>query len=362
MTSANDSASLTDSAVVRVSQAAPGFLRAVVDNPPINLFDPTVFAGLNLLQSYVDEPANTVKVVVFESANPDFFFAHLDLAKAAEVPDIPGARNIVQSWPGFSQWLTNTPVVTVAKIRGRARGIGNEFICACDMRFASSERARLCQIEVGFGLVPGGGGLEWLPRHIGRGRALEAVLSADDFDADTAERYGWVNRALPDAELDDYVDRLARRIATFDATAIATAKQLIGQRQPTPAEAELAESFGAIRALRRGEPAQRIAVQLRERAADPWHQLSSTCRSSTGSDLNGQYTRPIGPDADRDRRRRLAGKTPNRHRNHLHRKPNLRPRAVHIRQPIRRHRQSMPGKNSWCRQLESWLPIWLPRA
>ena len=266
MTFANDSASLTDSAVVRVSQAAPGFLRAVVDNPPINLFDPTVFAGLNLLQSYVDEPANAVKVVVFESANTDFFFAHLDLAKAAEVPDIPGARNIVQSWPGFSQWLTNAPVVTIAKIRGRARGIGNEFICACDMRFASSERARLCQIEVGFGLVPGGGGLEWLPRHVGRGRALEAVLSADDFDADTAERYGWVNRALPDAELDDYVDRLARRIATFDAAAIATAKQLIGKRQPTPAEAELAESFGAIRALRRGKPAQRIAALLRERA------------------------------------------------------------------------------------------------
>ncbi len=266
MAFANDSASLTDSAVVRVSQAAPGLLRAVIDNPPINLFDPVVFAGLNLLRSYVDNPLNQVKAVVFESANPDFFVARLDLAKAAEIPDIPGARNFVQSWPGFSQWLTNAPVVTIAKIRGRARGFGNEFICACDMRFASSERARLSQVEVGFGLVPGGGGLEWLPRHVGRGRALEAVLSADDFDADTAERYGWVNRALPDAELDDYVDRLARRIATFDAAAIATAKQLIGKRQRTPAEAELADSFGAVLALRRGEPAQRLAALLRERA------------------------------------------------------------------------------------------------
>ncbi|MBY8881176.1 enoyl-CoA hydratase/isomerase family protein [Actinacidiphila acidipaludis] len=251
---------------MRVSQVAPGFVRAVVDNPPVNLFDPTVFAGLNLLRSCADDPANAVKVVVFESANPDFFFAHLDLAKAAEVPDIPGGQSIVQSWPGFSRWLTNAPVVTIAKIRGRARGIGNEFVCACDMRFASLETGRLCQIEVGFALVPGGGGLEWLPRHVGRGRALEAVLSTDDFDAETAERYGWVNRALPDAELDDYVDRLARRIATFDATALATAKQLIGGGQPTPTENELAESFGAIRALRRSEPAQRLAAQLRERA------------------------------------------------------------------------------------------------
>lgn len=266
MTPPVDSGPLTDSAVVRVSQVVPGFLRAVVDNPPINLFDPAVFAGLSLLQGYVDEPANAVKVVIVESANPDFFFAHLDLAKAADVPDIPGARSIVQSWPAFSRWLTNGPVVTIAKIRGRTRGIGNEFVCACDMRFASSENARLCQIEVGFGLVPGGGGLEWLPRHLGRARALEAVLSADDFDADTAERYGWVNRALPDAELDGYVDRLARRIASFDATALAMAKQLIGKGQPTPTESELAESFAAIRALRRGEPAQRLAASLRERA------------------------------------------------------------------------------------------------
>ncbi|WP_051450538.1 enoyl-CoA hydratase/isomerase family protein [Actinospica robiniae] len=266
MTPAGDSASLTDSTAVRVSLAAPGFLRAVIDNPPINLFDPAVFAGLNLLRRYADEPANAVKVVVFESANPEFYFAHLDLAKATDVPDVPGAQSIVQGWPNFSRWLTNSPVVTIAKIRGRARGIGNEFVCACDMRFAAAENARLCQIEIGFGLVPGGGGLEWLPRHIGRGRALEAVLSADDFDADIAERYGWVNRSLPDAELDDHVDRLARRIATFDATALATAKELIGAGQPTPTENELAESFGAIRALRRGEPAQRLAGSLRERA------------------------------------------------------------------------------------------------
>jgi enoyl-CoA hydratase/carnithine racemase len=263
---ASDSASLIDSTVLRVSQAGRGFLRAVIDNPPINLLDPAVFAGLSLLQSYVSEPANNVKVVVFESANPDFFCAHLDLAKVAEVPDVPGARNIVQAWPGFSQWLTNAPVVSIAKIRGRARGIGNEFICACDMRFASSENARLGQIEVGFGVVPGGGALEWLPRHIGRGRALEVVLGADDFDAGTAERYGWVNRALPDAQLDDYVDELARRIATFDAAAIATAKQLISKRQPTPSEPELAESFHAILTLGRGESAQRISALLRERA------------------------------------------------------------------------------------------------
>ena len=145
----------------------------------------------------------SVKVVVFQSANPDFFIAHLDVAKAAERPEALGL------WRDFVLRLSSTPVVSIAKIRGRARGIGNEFVLACDMRFASRQNALFGNPEVGVGLVPGGGALEWLPRLVGRSRALEIVLSGDDFDADIAERYGWVNRTLDDGDLDSFVDTLA---------------------------------------------------------------------------------------------------------------------------------------------------------
>ena len=145
----------------------------------------------------------SVKVVVFKSANPDFFIAHLDVSKAAEQPEVLGL------WRDFVLRLSSTPVASIAKIRGRTRGIGNEFVLACDMRFASRQGALFGNPEIGVGLVPGGGALEWLPRVVGRSRALEIVLSADDFDADVAERYGWVNRTLDDDDLDPFVDTLS---------------------------------------------------------------------------------------------------------------------------------------------------------
>ena len=258
--------SLIESNVVTVSEVAPGYLRVVINNPPLNLFDPVVFAGLHLLQEYVDDPGHDVKALVLESANPDFFIAHLDLASMGTVPDIPGAQNLIQNWPGFSHWLSASPVVSIAKVRGRARGIGNELLLACDLRFASRENARLGQIEVGFGLVPGGGGLEWLPQHVGRARALEIVLSADDFGADTAELYGWINRSLPDAELDAYVDQLARRIVTFDATALATTKQLLGKRLAPPTEADFKESFDTILKLASSDASKAIIARLQAKA------------------------------------------------------------------------------------------------
>jgi enoyl-CoA hydratase/carnithine racemase len=141
------------------------------------------------------EADSSVKVVVFQSANPDFFIAHLDVAKAAERPEV------LDLWRDFVLRLSSAPIVSIAKIRGRTRGIGNEFVLACDMRFASRQNALFGNPEVGVGLIPGGGALEWLPRLVGRSRALEIVLSADDFDADIAERYGWVNRALDDPRL-----------------------------------------------------------------------------------------------------------------------------------------------------------------
>lgn len=258
--------SLTPSQVVRVTEPWPGVLRAVINNPPFNLFDPTVFAGLRLLQQYVDDPAHGIRVVIIESGNPDFFIAHVDFSQLPNLPDIPGAANVVQNWPAFAAWLSSVPVLTIAKIRGRARGIGNEIAVASDLRFASIENALLCQIEVGFGMLPGGGGLEWLPRHVGRGRALEIILSAEDFDAVTAEKYGWINRAIADAELDGYVDRFARRVASFNPASIAKTKQMIDSRTPTPPVSNYTESFAAILGLAGTDPARERGKLARERA------------------------------------------------------------------------------------------------
>src|SRR5690348_1184029 len=203
-------------------------------NPPINIFVPTTIVELGALMTEI-ETDPSVKVVVFQSANPDFFVAHLDVAKAAERPETLGL------WREFVLRLSSAPVVSIAKIRGRTRGIGNEFVLACDMRFASRQSALFGQPEIGVGLVPGGGALEWLPRLVGRSRALEIVLSGDDFDADIADRYGWVNRTLDDDALDSFVEKLVERLASFDREALAAVKAQIN-RVGTPAAAELKSS------------------------------------------------------------------------------------------------------------------------
>jgi enoyl-CoA hydratase/carnithine racemase len=172
-------------------------------------------------------------VVVFESADPDFFLAHWDISSAARSTS-PGTE--APSWIDISQRLAAARVVSIAVIRGRTRGIGSEIALACDMRFASIERAILGQPEVGVGLVPGGGAMERLPLLVGRARALEIVLGADDFDALTAERYGWINRALPDEHLDSFVTCLAQRLATFDKQALAEAKRALNRHALANAE------------------------------------------------------------------------------------------------------------------------------
>jgi enoyl-CoA hydratase/carnithine racemase len=205
-----------------VDRTYPGRWTITFSNPPINMFIPTTIVELRALTTDLEADA-FVKVVVFQSANPDFFIAHLDVAKAAEQPEI------LDLWRDFVLRLSSTPVVSIAKIRGRTRGIGNEFVLACDMRFASRQNALFGNPEVGVGLIPGGGALEWLPRLVGRSRALEIVLGADDFDAGIAERYGWVNRALEDDGLDSFVDKLARRLASFDREVLAAAKAQINR-------------------------------------------------------------------------------------------------------------------------------------
>jgi enoyl-CoA hydratase/carnithine racemase len=226
---------MPDSLQFDVDRTRPGRWTVTFSNPPINMFVPTTIDELGLLINDL-EADPSVKVVVFQSANPDFFVAHLDVAKAAERPETLGL------WRDFVLRLSSAPVVSIAKIRGRTRGIGNEFVLACDMRFASRQSAIFGNPEVGVGLVPGGGALEWLPRLIGRSRALEFVLSADDFDADVAERYGWVNRTLDDAELDSFVDTLVQRLASFDRETLGMAKAQIN-RFGMPTAAELQSSI-----------------------------------------------------------------------------------------------------------------------
>ena len=212
----------------------PGRWTVTFSNPPINMFVPSTIDELGALMTDLDAHPS-VKVVVFQSRNPDFFIAHLDVSKAAERPEVLGL------WRDFVLRLASTPVVSIAKIRGRTRGIGNEFVLACDMRFASRQNALFGNPEVGVGLIPGGGALEWLPRLVGRSRAIEIVLSGDDFDADIAERYGWVNRTLDDHDLDSFVDGLVGRLASFDREVLAAAKAQLN-RFGIPTATELRSS------------------------------------------------------------------------------------------------------------------------
>jgi len=217
-----------------IDRTHPGRWTITFNNPPINMFVPATIVELGALMTDL-EADPTVKVVVFQSANPEFFIAHLDVAKAVEQPGVLGL------WRDFVLRLASAPVVSIAKIRGRTRGIGNEFVLACDMRFASRQNAVFGNPEVGVGLIPGGGALEWLPRLVGRSRALEFVLSADDYDADIAERYGWVNRTLDDNNLDSFVDTLAERLASFGRETLAAAKAQIN-RFGMPSAGELQSS------------------------------------------------------------------------------------------------------------------------
>jgi len=213
---------------LRIVEETPAYWRIVFDYPPFNIMDGPMFQSLQDLLARMDA-SQELRVVVFESAIPDFYLAHFDLTgNLGNVMTAVGLSGLPILLDTFVR-LTTSPVVSIARIRGCVRGASSEFVLACDMRFASRENTRLGQPEVAVGLHPGGGGAERLPHLVGRGRALEIVLSGNDFDGDTAERYGYVNRALPDLELDSFVDALARRIASFDRRAITAAKNLINQ-------------------------------------------------------------------------------------------------------------------------------------
>jgi enoyl-CoA hydratase/carnithine racemase len=238
-----------------IDRTRPGQWTITFSNPPINMFVPASIIELGAVMTEL-EADPSVKVAVFQSANPDFFVAHLDVSKAVQEP------GLLDLWRDFVLRLASSPVVSITKIRGRTRGIGNEFVLACDMRFASRQNAVFGNPEVGVGLVPGGGAMEWLPRLIGRSRALEFVLSADDFDADVAERYGWINRTLNDDELDGFVDVLLRRLVSFDREVLAAAKAQIN-RFGMPTAAELQSSNDMIFSVLASPGAQARRAKLR---------------------------------------------------------------------------------------------------
>jgi enoyl-CoA hydratase/carnithine racemase len=221
---------------VRLARRSPAYWRVTIDNSPINVMGPVM---VQQFQQVIDalEADERVRVVVFDSAVDGYFLNHSDFtAKLEELTSLPPGPTGLPPWPDFLVRLTRLPVVSIALIRGRATGNGSEITLACDMSFASREKTIISQWEVGVGMVAGGGPMARLPRLIGRNRALEVLLSSEDISAAQAEAYGYVNRALPDADLDAFVEALATRIAKFDRWAIAQTKRLVNTSLPPDVE------------------------------------------------------------------------------------------------------------------------------
>ncbi len=227
---------MTNPAQLRLARQSAACWRVTIDNPPINVMGPPM---VGQFQEVIDaiEADEQVRVAVFDSAVDGYFLNHSDFtARLEDLTSMPAGPTGLPPWPDFLVRLTRAPVVSIALIRGRATGNGSELMLACDMSFASREKTIISQWEVGVGMVAGGGPMARLPQLIGRNRALEVLLSSEDLGADQAAAYGYVNRSLPDGELDAYVDALASRIAGFDKWAIANTKRLVNTSLPPDVE------------------------------------------------------------------------------------------------------------------------------
>jgi enoyl-CoA hydratase/carnithine racemase len=244
---------------IHLERRLPSYWRVTFDMPPVNIFGPKHLPQLNDIITKIETDPD-VKVVVFDSAVEGFFITHYDfLVPLEDSLNVPPGPTGLQALPDMLVRLSRAPVVSIASIRGRATGVGSEVALASDMRFASREKAILSQWEVGAGLVPGGGPMARLPRLMGRGRALEVLLGADDIHGDLAERYGYVNRSLPDAELDGFVEALAMRIASFDKEAIAETKRLVDVASLPPDDEIKPEWDAFLAAL--GRPAAQTRIK-----------------------------------------------------------------------------------------------------
>jgi enoyl-CoA hydratase/carnithine racemase len=240
---------------LRVDRRSRGYCRVTFDHPPINTLTATTVAELAELVDMIEQDRD-LNVVVFDSANREFYLAHYDVEHdPARTVALGSGPTGMHAWLDLLVRLSRAPVVSIASIRGRARGAGSEFVLACDLRFGSRENTLLGQFEVGTGVVPGGGPAARLPRLVGRGRALEILLVADDLDGPRAEQYGYVNRLIADDELDNEVEAIASRVARFDHDAIARTKSYVDQ-VTLPADSEfppaLADFFEML-----GRPRQR---------------------------------------------------------------------------------------------------------
>jgi enoyl-CoA hydratase/carnithine racemase len=247
---------------IRLTRASPACWRVTFDNPPLNLMGAEFVLEFREIMRALESDEH-VKVVVFESAVHGYFLNHSDfLARLEDLTHIPQGPTGLEAWPDILVRLTRAPFVSIASIRGRATGNGSELSLACDMSFASREKALLSQWEVGVGMVAGGGPMARLPRLMGRGRALEVLLGSEDIGADLAQAYGYVNRSLPDAELDEFVDAIAKRVASFDKWAIANTKRLVNAAS-LPADVEIAAGWDACMAsIVRPDTQERIKALL----------------------------------------------------------------------------------------------------
>ncbi len=254
----------TETTEIRLARRSPAYWRVTFDHPPLNIFGPETIPQLNEIITALETDEH-VKVVVFDSAVEGFFLTHYDfLARLEDLTGLPPGPTGLQPLPDMLVRLSRAPVVSIALIRGRATGVGSELALASDMRFASREKAILSQWEVGVGLVPGGGPMARLPRLMGRGRALEVLLGADDIRGDLAELYGYVNRSLPDADLDGFVDAFATRIASFDKRAIIDTKRLVSAAS-LPPDVEIAAGWDACLASMARPAAKERIKTLMER-------------------------------------------------------------------------------------------------
>lgn len=228
------------SPLIKLEKRTPQLWQVTVANPPFNLVVPEMVSALHAVVLDMERDSD-VKVILFKSGIEGFFINHFDLSKARDFP-MQSTNPPLPTWVDLVLRLSKSPVISIASIRGRTRGGGNEFSLACDLRYASAEKALFGQPEVGAGILPGGGGSERLPRLVGRDRALEIILSSQDYGADDAEQFGMVTRALPDNELDPFVETLAARLCGFDKQALAGAKAQVN-RASIPADADFLASY-----------------------------------------------------------------------------------------------------------------------
>jgi enoyl-CoA hydratase/carnithine racemase len=245
---------------LRLAKVSPNYWRVTFDNPPLNLMGPEFVVQFGVIVTAIENDEH-VRVVVFDSAVEGFFLNHSDFTvKLEALTSLPQGPTGLEAWPDILVRVTRAPVVFISKIRGRATGNGSEILLASDMTFVSREKALISQWEVGVGMVAGGGPMARLPRQIGRSRALEVLMSSEDIHGDLAEAYGYVNRALPDAQLDAFVEALATRISSFDKWAISNTKRLVNAAS-LPADVEMSAGWDACIAS-----VERPATQARIKA------------------------------------------------------------------------------------------------